>query len=410
MKKIILIESSDIGVRYSAEAVRNLGFEPLFLCDMSGYQADPKAQILSCAHFHCDTSSSQSILKFIADNNIQDIEAVITLADSRLKIAVEVAGALGVRGVDPAVARLKDKFWVVDLIPEYSPSSVTFGANSIPVPELKALFEESPAVFFKPLSGAGALGTFKLESRAEIKTLKQKIASLDIPSYMGNGDWIAQPFYDGKLISVEGYAHAGKVHILGFSDRKKIGSTESAARFPIDISLPIRTREKATRSIRDLVRKSKFQNGYFHIEFLVSDTFVVLIDANMGRVGGGAIAEQLAIAYGVQPVQVFQHLIQLTLFPERLNGSSPELYRERAQETYAIFYGLDQEEWIESVIVPSGIPCFHTQILGSGSKVSAMGTNDWAWIGIISGKVSDTMESIDKIKILTRTGERQPCF
>ena len=408
MKKIVLIESSDIGAKYSAEAIIQLGYEPLFLCDLNNYQADPMYQILKYPHINCDTSSTKNILKTIFSHQITGISAVITLADSRLKIAVEVAQLLGVRGIDPTVAKLKDKFWVADLVQDCSPVSVTFCPQNIPTPELHDLFKESGAVFFKPLSGAGALGAFRMDDPSQLTRLEEKIVALDIPSYMGNGDWIAQPFYDGKLISVEGFVHLGQIQVLGFSDRKKIGSTESAARFPIDVTLPEATRNSAVDAIRNLVRRSGFQSGYFHVEFLISETFVVMIDANMGRVGGGAIAEQLAIAYGIEPVQVFRHLIQLTLFPEALSNQG--IYAHRKEDTYAIFYGLDKDQWIEEVVVPNNIPCFHTQILGRGSRVSAMGTNDWAWVGIVSGRLNDTLESIQKIKIHTREGECRPCF
>ncbi len=43
MKKILIIESSDIGAAYTAQAVESLGFEPVSLVNLKTYSADPLA-------------------------------------------------------------------------------------------------------------------------------------------------------------------------------------------------------------------------------------------------------------------------------------------------------------------------------------------------------------------------------
>lgn len=406
-KKILLIESSDVGAGYTARAVESLGFEPVFLCDLKAYAADPLAQISRYRHYDCDTETSKSVLGRIDQLRLGNIAGVISTADTRLKVALEVAMALRVPGLDPSVSNLKDKNWVAELIPEFSPASVSFSGRDIPHARIAALFELSQQVIVKPISGAGGFATIYLQGREEAALLARKIAEHRVPSYMGEERWIAQPVVKGELVSVEGFAVDGRPHVLGFSNRKKVGSTETAARFPVDGRLGAAAREQAVKACEVLVRRSGFANGYFHIEFMMTARDAFMIDANMGRVGGGAIAEQLALAYGLSPEQVFRHLLEVTLFPD------PELghpYVSKPKETYAIFYGIQEAARLRRVRLPEGFRGFHTQILGDGAEVSALGANDWAWVGILSGLAPEVEAGIQQIRIETEKGELAPQY
>lgn len=408
MKKILLIESSDIGAAYTAQAVESLGFEPVFLVDLKNYAADPLAQILRYKHFDCDTSSSRSVLGRIDQLRLDNIAGVISTADTRLKVALEVAMALRVPGLDPAVSNLKDKNWVAELIPEFSPASVSFSGRDIPHSKIAALFELSPQVIVKPISGAGGFATIYLRGREEAESLARRIAEHRVPSFMGEERWIAQPVVKGELVSVEGFALGGRIHVLGFSNRKKIGSTETAARFPVDSRLGPAAREQAVKACELLVRRSGFENGYFHIEFMVTAQDAFMIDANVGRVGGGAIAEQLALAHGLSPVQVFRHILEVTLFPDSELGHP--YTSQPPKETYAVFYGVSENAQLNHVRLPESFRGFHTQILGNGSAVSALGANDWSWVGILSGLASEVEEKINEIRVVTEKGELAPQY
>ena len=409
-KKILLIESSDVGAGYTARAVESLGFEPVFLVDLKCYAADPLAQLMRYRHYDCDTSTSKSVLGRIDQLRLDNIAGVISTADTRLKVALEVAMALRVPGLDPSVSNLKDKNWVAELIPEFSPASVSFNGRDLSQNvhnKIAALFELSPQVIVKPISGAGGFATIYLQGREEAATLARRIAEHRVPSYMGEERWIAQPVVKGELVSVEGFALDGRTHVLGFSNRKKVGSTETAARFPVDNRLGAAAREQAVKACDLLVRRSGFANGYFHIEFMITAQDAFMIDANMGRVGGGALAEQLALAHGLSPEQVFRHILEVTLFPD------PELghpYVSKPKETYAVFYGIQEAARLERVLLPSGFNGFHTQILGQGAQVSALGANDWAWVGIFSGLAAEVEARVDEIRIVTEKGELAPQY
>ncbi len=106
-KKIIVVETSDIGARYSGNSIRNLGFEPVFLVEIKNYQSDTLKQIQEFDYFDINTTSVSEMLCFICAQ-VWMIEAVTTFLDSRLHLVVELAQALKVRGLDsrPSLAQL----------------------------------------------------------------------------------------------------------------------------------------------------------------------------------------------------------------------------------------------------------------------------------------------------------------
>lgn len=404
--RLVLLESSDIGARYSAEAAKSLGFDPLFLLNLNSYYADPRAQIRCFEHIECDTTSVEWVLGALSQ--VDGVEAITTFADTRLMIAAEAARILQVRGIDNAVIRLKDKGAVAKLVPEFSPASLKFDSSDIPFGQIANLMREpgNSGVFVKLALGAGALGTFTVKTFEEIELIPKKIKSMDLPPHVADGGWIAQSFVCGSLVSIEGYCLSGEPRFLGFTSRRKVGATESAARFPIDKTLPVRIRDRAQAAVRTLIWRSGFRNGYFHIEFIINEQDCYLIDANMGRVGGGAIAEQLAISFGTSPLQVFKHILEITLFGKE----ESDLYTSSPKESYAIFYGLDHRDRVQDVTVPLSPGCFHTQILDRGTEVPPMGENDWSWVGILAGPALEAEQAIQKTRVKTETGLYAPCY
>jgi hypothetical protein len=329
------------------------------------------------------------------------------MADTRLRVAAEAALELGTRGNDPAVIRLKDKASVVDLVPSFGPPSLGFERAAVPVAEIENIRKQSPQgqVILKPVCGAGALGTFVAASTEDVAGIAARIERMHLPAHLAD-KWLAQAFIAGELISLEGFVTRAGIRFLGFTSRRKVASTESAARFPIDRALPESLKLKARSAVTELIGKSGFSRGYFHVEFISSGGDCWLIDANMGRVGGGAIAEQLAISFGSTPLAVFRHILEVTL----TGTASSDPYAGEPIESYAIFYGVDRMSHILDVSLPESSGCLHTRILGEGAVAPPMGENDWAWVGILSGQTSAVEQTIRDMRIQTESGPVAPVF
>jgi ATP-grasp domain len=425
MKRIVFLESSDIGVRYSGLAARRLGFEPLFICDLGRYQADTRRQltefqVIDLAVRGADLQAGVDLILSELeklDGGLAQIAAVTTFADSRLTLACAVAERLGVAGLDPSVPFLKSKRHVQKLVPEASPETFEFSfvgeADERELfPKLIDYLRKYQRVIVKPVDAAGALGLMDLTSEEEIRNIRDHEKLRDLPERFWRGSWIAQAFVRGDLISVEGFARRGEIRILGVSLRKRIGATESASTFPVDRKLNSGMVNRAQRAVSDLIARSGFKNGYFHIEFITDGEKATLIDANVGRIGGGPVAEQIAIAYGVQPVEVFEHVLKTSLQLPMSFPADDVIYAksiEKLIETHAVLYGLERGGVLRGIDLPPVAAAekssfYHTQLLSPGTQVSPMGRDDWSWIGIISAPTAITNEAAAAIKITTDAG------
>ncbi|NNM59611.1 MAG: ATP-grasp domain-containing protein [Legionellales bacterium] len=402
MEIVLVIETSDVGAKYTADAIISMGFEPVFIYQEGNYQGDTLKQLKNCHSYLCkNTTSSEAIESIITKNNIDNIFAVITLLDSRLPIACELANKLGVKGPDQSILTLTDKGAVARLIPEYSPNFLVFNSTRLPSDdELQHLADSFEKVVLKSTRSAGAYGMAILSKKNLYSAITSHIDDCR-DSKMRNGDWIIQPMLPGKLFSLEGFVFNGNVNLLGYSSRGKIGNTESACFFPADNELSSRVLAQSQAALRTLVSKANFKNGYFHTEFIVEADQCALIDANFGRIGGGGLAQQIALSFMKSPQDVFKHIIAITLM------SNDDSYRNWISAFYAVQiaelvlsvnYGVKDKAIMKNLVIPEGV--VHTQLLDLNKEVPAMGENNWAWIGILVGTVHQVLAILPELKII----------
>ena len=129
-KTLLILETSDIGCKYTAEAARKLGFSPVFLADLRNYQADTLEQLRRETVLDVPTTDAQHLYKHLQHRGMTGIAAVVTFLDSRLRVATELARLLNVSGHDPVCEKLKDKIWVQGLVPEYSPRTLRLSSQT----------------------------------------------------------------------------------------------------------------------------------------------------------------------------------------------------------------------------------------------------------------------------------------
>jgi ATP-grasp domain len=405
-KKIVVLETSDVAARYTGLAIRELGYTPLFLLSgLDQYQSDPRQQLMEFDLMECvsttDTNLVTQALSGIANDSI---EAVVTMLDSRITIAQQVAMQLNVKGLDPALRQVSSKAEVTNLIPEYSPCSITVQTDDDLFSALKTL-PQLRHLIVKPSRGAGALGFCAFDDLQkngvdQISLHIQKQADL-----LHVDTFLIQEKCLGKLVSLEGYVTNGICHFLGFSLRKKIGQTESVNLFPGDEYLTPVVREMAKSAVTTLVERSGLKQGYFHSEFIVDEQIVHLIDANFGRIAGAAISEQMAISFGIDPVKQFVHAIAVGCL-----GETRSLDIQRLQESLSICYGLIDRAELKKIEFPQKWDLRHTQLLDEKTEIPAMGGDNWAWLGLASGLTEQVLEQIDRVRIITNNGTFRPHY
>jgi len=400
-KKLIIIETSDIGARYTAQAVLRLGFEPVFLVNLKNYQGDTLEQIQECEHYSVDTTNPQAMASFV-QNQGWDVEAVTTFLDSRLHLAIQLAKLLNVTGLDPRLMPFKDKGRVYDLGPQFSPPSVCFGLDDIPITKIEDLRRKFPRVILKPRCTAGGIGARVFSTDNSFPDLLAHLRSSEIPSHLQPNEWMLQAFVTGELVSAEGFVRDGEIHLIGFTGRRKIGNTESWSGFPYDSQIRPVALNRATEQVTGLLQASKVQNGFFHIELIVNDTEAYVIDANLGRMGGGGIGEILASAYGVDPVDIFLEVLKISLFP---NSQHASFWTKTPTFAVSINYGLEKEATLSKPETANTTKdVYITEILSEGALVPAMGSDNWAWVGIVSGSAEAVRNHLNALRVSSTTG------
>jgi hypothetical protein len=408
-KTLVLVESSCVGAGYIAAAAVELGYSPLFLTSPSFSQGDTRACIVQHRFVECDTSNVEAMhaaLKSKAD--LREVEFITSFSDTCLGVASRLASRLSVRGLGEVVEALKDKGRVYEWVPEYSPPSVVFSTHDIPEEAIRDLLRTNGPVMVKGRRSSGGLGAFALRSASEVGSLGRLIASSAIPGHLAPDLWLAQAFVDGKLVSLEGYVSGGRPVFLGFSGRKKVGMSESIIMFPWEEELPQAAMDHAKEAVTALVKRSGFDNGYFHIEFMLKDDRAFIIDANMGRIGGGGLGQQLAIAYGTTPERVHRHALELGITGTLSDGTTP--YRGSPQATSSVMYGVPVQATVLEVRLPEPFDGLHTRILDYHQVVPPMGQDNYAWIGITSGVRGRIEAETSKIEIQTDKGRFSAAF
>ncbi|WP_394826508.1 acetyl-CoA carboxylase biotin carboxylase subunit family protein [Pendulispora albinea] len=405
IRKLVIVESSCVGADYMGRAAIQAGYQPIYLSSKAGSQGDTRAQMQRYTCIECDTSSVETMASALA--GVDGIEAAVSFCDTYIMNAVRLAQALSVRGQPAVLERLKDKWEVQQLILDYSPSTMAFEANAIPVDEIRQFVRTRGNVIVKGRRSSGGLGAKYLTKPAQADELPQFVQNAGIPNHLAPDLWLAQVAIQGDLVSLEGFVAQGEPTFLGFSGRKKVGMSEAMILFPWDDHVSHKAKARAREAVTALVRRAGLASGYFHVEFMMTHDDAFVIDANMGRIGGGGLGQQIALAHGITPVALHAHVLNLALEGD---APAPNFSRRSKKDTASIMYGIPVKARFHGVQKPAEFASMNTVILDEGELVPAMGSDNYAWIGIASGFRTDVENDVRSLRIETDRGEFAAAF
>ncbi|WP_326618770.1 hypothetical protein OG863_15615 [Streptomyces decoyicus] len=413
MKKIIILGVNATSAKYTPQALRSAGFEPVFLADPDAFSGQVAASLRGCACFPTDIEDRAAVLRLLADDpSITDEAFAITgLFDEKFPLIEEIAATYDLHCPEPAVARLASKAEVAALIPEFSPATIRFtGADAALLAVDPATVAPAPdGYILKPAEQAGGRGATRLAQGAGPGDVRDAVAATGLPEDAAR-PWVLQADIRGPLFSLEGYVTDGRIVFIDFSQRGRIGWTEVSNLLPADRRLPRGAEDMCRAAVTALVERSGLSQGYFHCEFLVGGGRPFLIDANIGRLGGAAIVEQLALSHDLEPGEILSHVLTLGL---PAAGTSPEpAYRPAGggKSTLSYYYGIEGGGLVTSVSVPDGGRCLHTQVVPDGGHVDPVGTGDDAWVGTLTGLTADVAREIENVVVQTADGPRRPVW
>ncbi|HFJ2964140.1 TPA: ATP-grasp domain-containing protein [Klebsiella pneumoniae] len=410
MQYILIVGINKISVKYICHAIRDAGYDLILSIDKSDLCDDALRAIsdVECIPPFSDQNALSDYLGAHSDV-CQKIHSITTFFDELFPMVKTIAEAFNFNGPPPLFAELASKHAVAKLIPEHVPTEaqISFSEEKFVLPWLDSY--ESNTIILKPAIGSGALATSTLllePNRDPTHIIKSAILASGAQCYETQ-PWIIQAYCSGMLVSMEGFVQRGKTVFLGLSRRERVRFTEVANYFPDDCSIHSVVQAKIQSAIHELVYRSGFDNGFFHCEFIATDTTAYLIDANMGRLGGATIVEQIALAYGFSPSSVLQHA---ALLPLGLAESVPT-YDSATQirNTLSYWYGLEEESIIRGWDIPA-ISSIHTPIASPGSQIQPVGISDYSWVGMLTGYDDIVQHEINLIRIKTDHGDRIPVF
>jgi biotin carboxylase len=234
---------------------------------------------------------------------------ILALADDQLRLAADLAEALGLAFHSPATARrLTDKFEQRRALAAAglaAPRSWVLPADD----PMAALPEAVPyPVVLKPRRGEGSRDTFRADGADELRTAIAAAVGdggsrdLVVEEYIADGDAPIGGIGFANYVSVESYVDRGTVVHVAVN-----GRTPPAFPFrETGFFIPSALDEALEREVRELAGRAAaavgVEVGCLHTEVKLTPTGPVVIEVN-GRIGGG-VPELLAAAAGVRLLPV----------------------------------------------------------------------------------------------------------
>ncbi|MBC3212444.1 ATP-grasp domain-containing protein [Serratia fonticola] len=401
MKNIIFIDASHVSAASSYEACLSMGVNALFIINPDSYKGDTLVGIPHENLIYADTTNYHNILLEISTREINNIIAVFSLTDRAMRSSILVGSHLQVCTLDLALLFLLQKEIVSNLIPEFTPKTLPFTLANLNKVFLCNMVEKYGKVVIKPSETSASIGSFFIKSKQDVDNLVDYITNT-FSEKLTKGTWLAQQYIDGEFFSVEGYVCNRHVTFLGITYRKRLGNTLTAAYFPGESKLSESIIEKSQNAIRELVKRSGYKNGYFHSEFISDSEKPFLIDANFGRIAGGAISQLIADAYSISLSKVMEHVLSLSLFGKSCSEFIfPIKYRNQC---LGITYGVDESCIFEKVSLPQNLRSRHITLCNAGDQLYSTGIDGAGWVGILAGNEVDVSLEIKEIKIINING------
>jgi hypothetical protein len=411
MNKIIIIGIGigSVSLKYLNKALRQVGYCPVVL----GRRAAFSEQIKGCLddlEFHeVDTSTVGSVVDYIHQHPqaFGDVVGITGLFDEMFPLIESVARHFRWLSPGSVAAALSDKRRVMEHVPEFSPAGLCFTARDLPGMDSDSLGYLGDGFVTKPVLASGGIGIKHFKREANIAF--QLAEHLERSGFAANTQWLLQQDLCGQLLSFEGYVDGGTVYRLGVSRRSRIGFTEVANRYPAHGSVDEGVMIRGWDCIECLVQRADFHFGYFHCEFIDTGEGVYLVDANIGRIGGATLLEQIALAHGLDTTHLLAHALLLPLLKGMTRIEMSAAIRRSPQNTLGIWYGIPVEATLERVQL-TGLRSHHTQFASNGMVVPRVGESDYAWVGTLSGHEHEVLSDIHGITVLTDKGSFAPAF
>lgn len=283
-----------------------------------------------------DAASVESILAGIHSKT--PLTAVLSLTETGVLPAAQVARTLGVKGIAPESAEiLVDKLAMRHRITRNS----VHAAKVDRLADLEHFMHAhgGPAIL-KPRRGTGSTAIFRVDSENDVDSIWSQYSNLTTDGALVEG------FARGVEYSVEAFSHDGHHHIVACAEKLTTGNfVEIGHTVPAD--LDARTASLIADSVSQFLTDVGVTRGPSHTEIRVAHDSAVIIESH-NRIGGDKIAVLVRRALGID-------LADLTLAEFTSSVSCAE-FVPKSNRVAAIRFLQSTPGRVARIQIPSTIP------------------------------------------------------
>lgn len=237
---------------------------------------------------YLDTHDSERVDQAIADlNKTYNVQAVATFSDRDVETVARIANRYGLAALSPdAAVKARNKYEMRKAVREIAPTAVPNFSLLQPHDDVSSVLRaneiELPCVL-KPVDASGSRGFSLCESHDDIAQALRR----------WNAPMIVENALKGTEHSAEGYVFAGRIHLIGVTDK----TTTEQHRLEIAQVFPSAVpdiRELVMPLVEATVRATGIDYCGFHLEFFYDKNrqAVSLVEI-AARPGGDFIASHL---------------------------------------------------------------------------------------------------------------------
>lgn len=238
-----------------------------------------------------DSSDVSEVLAVINDQ-IADVEAVMSFAEIRTKTAAILCRELGLSGSNvAAIERAQDKYQFRQILRDKGVEKV--GCLKINPSEMDSLDEQKInfPCFIKPVNGHSSIGASVCQNVDDIRKTMNFLAKISEDCVSSNV--VIEDYLVGDLLSVEILTTGpGEHQIVGTSDRDVVKqSVETGASFPLRHPYQEAIESKACAALDAI----GYDFGASHVEMIMTLSGPHLVEVNT-RVGGSGHSVMLDLS------------------------------------------------------------------------------------------------------------------
>ena len=404
-ESLLIVGPTLLGCKYIKKACDHLQLNPIIFYS----QGDAKKFLSRVQSYQIDITSKSKIIALIDSIYLKfNIKYILTMFDELMPIVIEINNIYNFIGPDEVLKNLAHKDFQYKLAKELSPPSLLLSKkNKINISLIERFISDNPTnLILKPSLSAGAINQHifyhKVLSKEIIKTIVNDTQ---------HNTWILQPELNGELVSLEGFVKNSLVTTIGFSKRMRYKFSEMTNYFPVDRILSSSIAKQCKYIVTHIVSSSHMTNGYFHCEFILTDNKPYLIDGNFGRVAGGAILEQIALAYNTSSEHILAHVISTSLKDyDKVNIVYGIMNDKDLVNNISVGYCLEEEATLLSIKLDNQKSVKHTVLIAEGSSFPPAGLSHKSRIGFLTGVEDDVIEALSRLSINTDKGIRKPFY